>query len=114
MGPPIKYVQGSKPSCLVCSIALALEYIQEGIIAKRLIAHYETFENDESKQAFTMNDVLAVTMYNKGRAKNERRTIVQNNWHTELLCNQEILDEYFEYWNKCGICDMLRVVDANV
>ena len=25
------------------------------------------------KKAFTMNDVLAVTMYNKGRAKNERR-----------------------------------------
>ena len=47
--------------------------MQEGIIAKCIIAYYEIFENEENKKAFTMNDVLAVTMYNQGRAKNERR-----------------------------------------
>ena len=73
VGPPIKYIQESKPSCLTCLIASLLEYMQEGIIAKPIIAYYETFENDKTKKAFTMNYVLAVTMYNKGRAKNERR-----------------------------------------
>ena len=73
VGPPIKYIQESKPSCLVCSIASALEYMQEGIIAKRIIAYYKSFENDATKEAFTMKDILAVTMYNKGREKNERR-----------------------------------------
>ena len=73
MGPPIKYVQESKPSCLVCSLVSVLEYMQEGIIAKRIIAYHETFKNDESKKAFIMNDVLTVTMYNKGRTKNKRR-----------------------------------------
>ena len=72
-GPPIRYIQESKPSCLACSIASAMEYMQEGIVAKRILSYYKTFENDETKKAFSMNDVLAVTMYNKGREKNEKR-----------------------------------------
>ena len=69
VGPPIKYVQESKPSCLACSITSAMEYMQEGIVAKRILSYYKTFENDETKKAFAMNDVLTVTMYNKDREK---------------------------------------------
>ena len=59
----------AKPSCLACSITSAMEYMQEGIVAKRILSYYKTFENDETKKAFAMNDVLTVTMYNKDREK---------------------------------------------
>ena len=38
-GPPIRYIQESKPSCLACSIASAMEYMQEGIVAKRILSY---------------------------------------------------------------------------
>ena len=54
---------------LACSIASAMEYMQEGIVAKCILSYYKTFENDKTKKAFSMNDVLAVTMYNKVEKK---------------------------------------------
>ena len=51
-GPPIRYIQESKPSCLACSIASAMEYMQEGIVAKRILSYYKTLKMTKPKRRF--------------------------------------------------------------
>ena len=73
IGPEIKFKQCNKPSCLPCSIASALVYANEEIVACRIMRYYENFIKNNTNKAFSMNDVLNITLHNKGRQKNEKR-----------------------------------------
>ena len=61
IGPMIRYMQGNRPSCLACSIASALVYINQGLYATRIMEYYDTVLKEENSEPFTMSDVLDVT-----------------------------------------------------
>jgi len=48
-------------------------FVTEGNVANRLMRYYKSFTDDHSNKAFGMNDILDVTLHNKGREKNEKR-----------------------------------------
>ena len=122
IGPFIHFMQNNDPSCLVSSLSSALVYIGEDAIAGRLMNYYKLYRTNETSIAFGMNNVLDVTMYNKGRKKGEPRWkctiqkitntpvlsilndkqtnilyhVVLNNHHAIVLCEDWIFDSTLE------------------
>ena len=73
VGPMIRFVQGDRPSCLACSIASALVYINYVTYANRVMDEYDSMLSNHNSEPFTMSEVLDVTKQHKGRLNGEKR-----------------------------------------
>ncbi len=82
--PKIDFIQKNKPSCLACSIASVLSYIDRNNVARRVMQYYDKFQNENSKRVFNIKDVLQVTFHNHGQDKHEKR------WRCQIKKLKEI------------------------
>ena len=73
IGPKIEFIQKNKPSCLACSIASVLSYIDRNDVAQRVMEYYDKFQNENNNRVFNIKDILQVTFHNHGRNKHEKR-----------------------------------------